>query len=453
MAVAATTTELREAMLAQRIVRVQPLPAEVCQWIVSETPHSTADRVALLGNLVDRIAAANSNPYPYLTISSLAAILPFYESLDHAEQAQQLRRSLHSLCGLLAMTHLRVVIEEEWKVLAEAAQQHLWLPEYFAAEYLTVEFPCWTHELADRSLAMLAQRFGDAGGEPRFEYEHSDWERNFRIAEKLLGPDGARQAPELCAHLGANQRSAFVALLERARTNMDSENRLTSNKETSTTENRESKNDRIPLNSSLAESLRGSPTSLPKLPMAATHPAIEDYFSSTDHDQLRMALDGQLTDARNAGVPVNMVVINELKANDMPPAHKDAQLEIQNSKPRVWLEQVCNELMEPHDDREFARLYSIRSGELIFVQGGGDRLMLMPWIRSVLDGCSSSLGAEQVSIDGEAEKVPNGLVAGLASVGRPNKSFRSTALLQAAVRCLEAAKHQGAGSIKSIEVF
>jgi hypothetical protein len=453
MAVAATTTELREAMLAQRIVRVQPLPVDVCQWIVGETPHSTADRVALLGNLVDRIAAANSNPYPYLTISSLAAILPFYEPRPHDDQAQQLRRSLHSLCGLLAMTNLRVVIEEEWNVLAAAAQQQAWLPEYFAAEYLTVDFPCWTNELAERSLAVLAQRFSDAAGERRFEIEHSDWDRNFRIAERLLGSDGARQVPELCSHLGNNQRSAFVALLERARTNMDCESRLALNRETAATDTSEPKTDRIVLNSTLAENLRSSPTSLPKLPLSATHPAIEDYFPSTDHEQLRVALDALLTEARNAEVPVNMVVINELKANDTAPAHRDAQLEIQNSKPRIWLEQVCNELMEPHDDREFARLYSIRSGELIFIQGGGDRLKLMPWIRSVLDGCSTSLGVEQVSIDGEAEKVPNGLVAGLASVGRPNKSFRSTTLLQAAVRCLEAAKHQGAGSIKSIEVF
>jgi hypothetical protein len=77
----------------------------------------------------------------------------------------------------------------------------------------------------------------------------------------------------------------------------------------------------------------------------------------------------------------------------------------------------------------------------------------MPMIRLILDQTATLFANEVVSVDGELEAVPNGLVAGLASVGRANKSFRSLTLLQASLRCLEAAKRQGAGAIKSIEVF
>jgi hypothetical protein len=454
MAVAATSTDLRESLIAQRIARVQPLPVDVCQWIASESPAAPQARVALLGELAERISAANPRPYPYLAICTIASTLPYYRTTSVEEQSQRLPHTLNTLCSLLALSQLRVVIEEEWKVLTEAAQQQAWLPTYFASEYLTVDFPMWCRELVDRSLALLGERGSSLESDLNPEYDGSDWEKNFRDAELLLLSPGNSFGQELCLDLSSNQRSALLALVERAKAAMCSEHRFELNRENPNGDKVVAKEEpRIIANSALADSLRGSSQALPKLPASATHPAIEEYFPAFDDNELRLRLDSILNEARNLEVPVNLVVIRELKPVESTAARIDGDLEMQNSPSRVWLEQVCNELSETHDECEFSKLLSVRSGELIYVQGGGDRLKLMPWIRTVLDGSAASLSNEMVSLDVDQGQAPNGLVAGLASVGRPNKSFRSTALLQAALRCLEAAQRQGAGAIKSIEVF
>jgi hypothetical protein len=352
---------------------------------------------------------------------------------------------------LLALSQLRVVIEEEWKVLTEAAQQQAWLPTYFASEYLTVDFPMWCRELVDRSLALLGERGSSLESDLNPEYDASDWEKNFRDAELLLLSPGNSFGQDLCLDLSSNQRSALLALVERAKTAMCSEHRFELNRENPNSDKVVAKEEpKIIANSALADSLRGSSHALPKLPASATHPAIEEYFPAFDDNELRLCLDSILNEARNLEVPVNLVVIRDLKSTAV---RIDSDLEVQNNQSRVWLEQVCNELSETHDECEFSKLLSVCSGELIYVQGGGDRLKLMPWIRTVLDGSSALLSHEMVSLDVDQGQTPNGLVAGLASVGRPNKSFRSTALIQAALRCLEAAQRQGAGAIKSIEVF
>jgi hypothetical protein len=451
MAVAATSTDLRESLIAQRIARVQPLPVDVCQWIASESPAAPQARVTLLGELAERISAANPRPYPYLAICTIASTLPYYRTTSVEEQSQRLPHTLKTLCSLLALSQLRVVIEEEWKVLTEAAQQQAWLPTYFASEYLTVDFPMWCRELVDRSLALLGERGSSLESDLNPEYDASDWEKNFRDAELLLLSPGNSFGQDLCLDLSSNQRSALLALVERAKTAMCSEHRFELNRENPNSDKVVAKEEpKIIANSALADSLRGSSHALPKLPASATHPAIEEYFPAFDDNELRLCLDSILNEARNLEVPVNLVVIRDLKSTAV---RIDSDLEVQNNQSRVWLEQVCNELSETHDECEFSKLLSVCSGELIYVQGGGDRLKLMPWIRTVLDGSSALLSHEMVSLDVDQGQTPNGLVAGLASVGRPNKSFRSTALIQAALRCLEAAQRQGAGAIKSIEVF
>jgi len=454
MAVAATSTDLRESLIAQRIARVQPLPVDVCQWIAHESPAAPQARVNLLGELVERISAANPRPYPYLAICTIASTLPYYRTTSVEEQSEQLPHTLNTLCSLLALSQLRVVIEEEWNVLTEAAQKQAWLPTYFASEYLTVDFPMWCRELVDRSIALLGERSSIQESDLNPEYDGADWEKSFREAELLLFSPANSITQDLCQDLGVNQRSALFALVERAKTAMCSEQRFELNKENPRSDNAAVKEEpRVIASSALSDSLRGSSQALPKLPASATHPAIEDYFPAFDDNELRLCLESVLNEARNLEVPVNLVVIRELKSVEATSVVNESNLEMQNSLSRVWLEQVCNELNETHEECEFSKLLSIRSGELIYVQGGGDRLKLMPWIRTVLDGSAPLLSNEVVSIDADQGQTPNGLIAGLASVGRPNKSFRSTALLQAALRCLEAAQRQGAGAIKSIEVF
>lgn len=453
MAVAATSTDLRESLIAQRIARVQPLPVDVCQWVAHQSPSAPQARVALLGGLVERISAANPQPFPYLSICTLASVLPYYQASTIEEQGQVLPRTLDTLCGLLSISHLRVVIEEEWNVLTEAAQQQAWLPTYFASEYLTIDFPLWCRELVDRSVALLGENGVGKATELECEDVATDWEKSFRDAEKLLFAKDESFSQEFCKDLGTNQRSALLALIERACSAMSSENRFELYREKASNERPVINVEVKPVASSaLADSLRGAGAALPKLAAAATHPAIEEYYPAFNDLDLHACLDSVLIEARNSEVPVNLVIIRELKGIELAADQKANSLEIQNSPARVWLEKVCNELSETHEDSEFSKLLSIRSGELIYVQGGGDRLKLMPWIRNVLDSGAPLLSSEMVSLDDEGQ-VPNGLIAGLASVGRPNKSFRSATLLQASLRCLEAAQRQGAGAIKSIEVF
>lgn len=454
MAVAATSTDLRESLIAQRIARVQPLSAEVCQWIANESPSAAQGRVLLLGELVEQLAKANPRPYPYLSVCAIATAFPYYRGHSVEEQSQLLPGTLSALCGLLSLSQLRVVIEEEWNVLTEAAQQQAWLPTYFASEYLTVDFPTWCKELVDRSLTLLGSKCSTNEVDLNPDYDGGEWERNFRDAESLLFGTCSSSNAELCKDLATNQRSALLALVERAKGAMSSEYRFEFGGETPSNENGVVKEESQPIASSaLAESLRSKSSVLPKVPASATHPAIQEYYASFEDDSLRLCLESTLNEARSLEVPVNLVVIRELKSIAPAQVSSDSKLEIQNSPSRVWLEDVCNAFSESHEDCEFAKLLSVRSGELIYVQGGGDRLKLMPWIRTILDGSATLLSNEVVSVSEDEGQTANGLVAGLASVGRPNKSFRSTALIQASLRCLEAAQRQGAGAIKSIEVF
>ena len=456
----ATSIELRESLIAQRIARVQPLPAEAGRWIAGEQPLAHQARVSLIGNLVEHIAAGNSQPYPYLTICAFAYVLPFFRQAKLDRQHEQASQSLHALCGLISLSHLRVVIEEEWKVLSEEAQHHAWKPTYFSSEYLTVNMSIWCRELASRSLLLLGERSSITDRQNSFDGDDKQWESDFRTAERLLFlPENAKDKKFLSA-LENSQRIALSVLLDRAKTAMSLDFHLESaSKETSEDEEilgeaeisevdaPELTDERPNVKSTL-----GTPVMVDSRPLSSTHPAIEGYFDSLADNGLRDYLESLLSEARNLETPLNLVIIRELKASE-PTSSKNSFSSKAKSVPRVWLERVCDGLVEPHDDSDFYKLVSISSGELIYVQGGGDRLKLMPMIRLILDQTAALFSKEVVSVDGESEVVPNGLVAGLASVGRPNKSFRSLTLLQASIRCLEAAKRQGAGAIKSIEVF
>ena len=237
MAVAATSTDLRESLIAQRIARVQPLPVDVCQWIASQSPATPQARVALLGDLVERISTANQQPFPYLSVCALASALPYYQASTIEEQGHALPRTLDTLCGLLSISHLRVVLEEEWNVLTEAAQQQAWCPAYFASEYLTIDFPLWCRELVDRSVTLLGEHGVGQATELECEDEATDWEKYFRDAENLLFSKDESFSQEFCKNLGANQRSALLALIERACSAMSSEKRFELYREKASQEN------------------------------------------------------------------------------------------------------------------------------------------------------------------------------------------------------------------------
>ncbi len=88
-------------------------------------------------------------------------------------------------------------------------------------------------------------------------------------------------------------------------------------------------------------------------------------------------------------------------------------------------------------------------GDLALVFEHLDRNDLTNLIRNVLEDVAQT--AQPSSRLVEASKI--GLVAGIACVESPSKRFKIDQLIEASWRCLTAAKNQGLGSVKSIEVY
>lgn len=453
MSVADTKNELREALLAARIARVSPLPPEACRWILSETPLAVDDRLRLLTDLIDRIAAANPRPYPYLTVSALAASLPVFTLADRANDSVNLRNALHHVSGLLAISHLKVLIDEDWEVVSELARFEACHPHHFASDYLTVDFFRWMCELAECGMPPQSPGAKRSSSLDRQRPGLAQWSECFRQAEELLTAEvDSHELKAMFSGQQSNQYAAFMNLLERTRSSFHAENQFrvrTEEPRIDTPLGKESIEIKEPVNSRLAENLK-TPTAkkLDKASslqlMLASHSAIEGCFLSLDNDGLYEAIDELLVEARNEVVPLNVVVIRDLNEN--------AESSVSQAV-RPWFVTICDALADSMSDRVFSKILGVVSGELIYLQGGGDRLKIMPWIRAAMESCTAQLPDESVQGDEDTERSSNGLIAGIASVGRPGKSFRSQVLLQASLRCIEAASRQGAGSIKSIEVF
>jgi hypothetical protein len=89
------------------------------------------------------------------------------------------------------------------------------------------------------------------------------------------------------------------------------------------------------------------------------------------------------------------------------------------------------------------------TGELGLFFRDSDRSEMSQMVRDALTQMQGILG--QHGLLGTGQPVP--MIAGIASVDGPAKSFRIGQLLDAADRCLANAASQGPGTVKSIEVF
>ena len=87
-------------------------------------------------------------------------------------------------------------------------------------------------------------------------------------------------------------------------------------------------------------------------------------------------------------------------------------------------------------------------GELTLVFQDIDRSELTQWIRDAFSKFN------EVNPDSTlATPAAQPLVAGVAMVNAPSRSFKIDQLIQAAWRCLDGASTQGAGTVKTIEVY
>jgi hypothetical protein len=87
-------------------------------------------------------------------------------------------------------------------------------------------------------------------------------------------------------------------------------------------------------------------------------------------------------------------------------------------------------------------------GDLTLVYEDAERSEIAHWIREAFEHFSG--GTENDSL---ATKQAVPLVSGVASVVAPSRTFKIEQLISAAWRCLDGATNQGAGAVKTIEVY
>ena len=95
-----------------------------------------------------------------------------------------------------------------------------------------------------------------------------------------------------------------------------------------------------------------------------------------------------------------------------------------------------------------ARGFVSDEGDLSLVYEDVERSEVARWIRESFSKLQETDPEAKLAV---ASAIP--LVAGVASVIAPSRSFKIDQLIQSAVRCLDGATKQGAGAIKTIEVY
>lgn len=171
----------------------------------------------------------------------------------------------------------------------------------------------------------------------------------------------------------------------------------------------------------------------PKL--ADDHRFVE--IRSVRDPQLSSSLDQLLHQSRNDQGTLSLMVVKKLGVE----AAANSQ-SLQN-----WQSSFI-EYMDTHGEAANVRGFVSDEGELTLVFQDVDRAELAQWIRESFGTFNTA--SSDASI---ATPTAQPLVAGVAMVNAPSRSFKIDQLIQAAWRCLEGASTQGSGAIKTIEVY
>ena len=169
--------------------------------------------------------------------------------------------------------------------------------------------------------------------------------------------------------------------------------------------------------------------------IANDHRFIE--IRSSRDPQLSSNLDHLLQQIRNEQGTLSLIVVKKLGANVSP-----ASIALQN-----W-QSTFIEYMDMHGEATNVRGFLSDEGELTLVFQDIDRAELTQWIRESF-ALFNAINPDSTL----ATPVAQPLVAGVAMVSAPSKSFKIDQLIQAAWRCLDCASTQGAGTVKTIEVY
>ena len=184
--------------------------------------------------------------------------------------------------------------------------------------------------------------------------------------------------------------------------------------------------------------MRENPTAtkdVQKCRIANDHRFVE--IRSARDPQLSSNLDQLLQQCRNDQGTLALIVVKKLGSNSA-----SVPVALQN-----W-QSTFIEYMDAHGEATNVRGFISDDGELTLVFHDVERAELAQWIRDSF--------AKFNNADAESSLVTHAaqpLVAGVSMVNAPSKSFKIDQLIQAAWRCLEGATTQGAGAVKTIEVY
>ena len=153
--------------------------------------------------------------------------------------------------------------------------------------------------------------------------------------------------------------------------------------------------------------------------------------------QLSSNLDQLLQQCRNDQGSLALIVVKKLRSSS-----SSVPVALQN-----W-QSTFIEYMDSHGEATNVRGFVSDDGELSLVFQDVERAELAQWIRDSFARFNNA-DAESLLVTHAAQP----LVAGVAVVNAPSKSFKIDQLIQAAWRCLEGATTQGAGAVKTIEVY
>ena len=151
--------------------------------------------------------------------------------------------------------------------------------------------------------------------------------------------------------------------------------------------------------------------------------------------QLSANLDHLLQECRNESGTLSLIVVKKLAAGSDSAA-------LQN-----WQATFIKH-MDMHGETSNVRGFVSDDGELSLVFQDVEKAELAQWIRESFAKFNNSNADSAL-----ATSVAQPLVAGVAMVNAPSRSFKIDQLIQAAWRCLEGASNQGAGAVKTIEVY
>jgi hypothetical protein len=168
---------------------------------------------------------------------------------------------------------------------------------------------------------------------------------------------------------------------------------------------------------------------------------------SLDDPRLADALQSQLSVCRERGSSMTLAVVDDGVSEERNASRGSSSMAGRDSWQSIFLHQ----LFDISEGRVGERGFLSDAGALVIVVEGMDRSEVTTLVREAIQGtCQAWFGDAAAP---PPALPPGTWCAGISSVVIPNKRFRFEQLPQAAWRCLEAARKQGPGAVKSLEVF